>query len=229
MALQAVGSSLVSPASDNIHQNLSQKRDLSAGLPQKNSTVEARLVSEYYSSKSLSFEYTSKDGDTVSLSMESVEYSKSILEVAASGDENDMKKLIQYIKDIYDQMKKELLGGFLNSIGADVPEDQKVKDTAKTNTLQIPEEWNAENTSQRIADFAVSFFTIFKGKDDEFLSTIKAAVEEGFKQAREFLGELPDEVSGLIDDTYSLTMKKLDAWAEKQGIIVPGPAEEVVA
>ncbi len=32
------------------------------------------------------------------------------------------------------------------------------------------------------------------------------------------MGDLPEEVSSLVDDTWSLVMEKLDAWAVEQGI-----------
>ena len=141
-----------------------------------------------------------------------------------------MQKIIDYIKESYDQMRKELLKGFLKSVGVDVLEDEKVEKAEASDALEkLPEFWNAENTSQRIVDFAVSFLGIFKGSGDEFLSTIKAAIEEGFKQARDLLGDLPDQISNLVDDTYNLTMEKIDKWAEEQGISVPVSGEEVVA
>lgn len=225
MSLTAVGSPLLSSASDQQLHNRPQKYGNGAELPQKSYSVDARMVAEYYSSKSLSFEYTSKDGDTVSFSMESVEYSKSIMDVSANGNKDDMEKLINYIKDSYDQMRKDIIKGFLQSVGVEVPGNKKVKDAENTEPIQVPEEWNAQNTSQRIVDFAVSFYGIFEGSGDEFLSTIKAAVEEGFKQAREMLGELSDQVSGLIDDTYKLVMEKLDTWGSEQGIVNRVPVE----
>ena len=225
MSLNSVGSSLQSPLSEYQFQNRPQKNGSSADLPQKKYSVDARMVSEYYSSQSLSFEYTSKDGDTVSFSMESVEYSKSIMEISAEGSKDDMKELIDFIKDSYNQMKKDLIRGFLKSVGAEVPEDEQASEAEPAKELQIPEYWNAENTSQRIVDFAVSFSGLFEGSGDEFLSMIKDAIDEGFKQAREMLGDLPDEVSGLIDDTYKLVMEKLDAWGNEQGVAANSTAE----
>ena len=178
------------------------------------------MVAEYYSSQSISVEYTSKDGDSVSFSMESVQYAKSAMELSAGGDSEDMKALVDYIKDNFDRMRKEMIKGFLRSAGVEVPEDEKPEAVDQAPTLQIPEEWNAENTSQRIVDFAVSFFDAFKGSGNEFLNTIKSAVEEGFKQARDMLGELPGQVSDLISATYDLVMKKLDTWGTEQGITV---------
>jgi hypothetical protein len=225
MSLNSVGSSLQSPHSEYQFQNRPQKNGNSTDLSQRKYSIDARMVSEYYSSNSLSFEYTSKDGDTVSFSMESVEYSKSIMDVSAEGSKDDMKKLIDFIKGSYDQMKKDILKGFLRSVGAEVPEEEEVNKAKPTKELQIPEYWNAENTSQRIVDFAVSFSGLFEGSGDEFLDMIKNAIDEGFKQAREMLGNLPDEVSGLIDDTYKLVMEKLDSWGNGQNIANTVPLE----
>ena len=225
MSLSAVSSPIILPGSERYLEKKSQGFDNNSGLPRKNYSVNATMVSEYYSSQSLSFEYTSKDGDTVSFSMESVEYGKSVLDVAAEGGKEDMKKLVDYIKDTFSQMRREMIRGFLKSVGAEVPEDRSVEEKDSVQELQIPEYWNAENTSQRIVDFAVSFMDIFEGSGNEFLDTIKSAIEEGFKQAREMLGELDDQVSSLIDDTYSLVMDKLDAWGKEQGILSEEVAE----
>ncbi len=218
MSITAIGSPAVPSAADQKRFQYPDQFGKNSGLSGRQSSVSAKMVSEYYSSQSISVEYTSKDGDTVSFSMESVKYAKSSMELSATGNKDDMKALVDYIKDNFDQMRKDIIRGFLKSVGVDVPENEDVEKVEETETLQIPEEWNAENTSQRIVDFAVSFFDAFEGAGDEFLSTIKDAVEEGFKQAREMLGELPGQVSSLIDDTYELVMEKLDAWGVEQGI-----------
>ena len=228
MGLTAVGSSLPAPVFDNHSSNL-KKQDSGSQLPQKNYAIDARLMTEYYSSATMSFEYTSKDGDKVSLSMESVEYSKSIMDVAAAGNNDDMKKLVEYIKDNFDRMKKELLNNFLKNTGSEIPEDNQVSVPEAPVSSIVPEEWGADATSQRIIDFAVSFYGIFEGKGDEFLSTIKTAIDEGFKQARDMLGDLPDDVTSLIDSTYKQTMEKLDAWAVTQEIKLPEDAEKIAA
>lgn len=77
----------------------------------------------------------------------------------------------------------------------------------------VPEEWNAENTSQRIVDFALSFREIAHKQgmsDEEFMSTIKDAVSEGFRLAKHDLGAMPEASAKLFNDTYELTMKKFD-------------------
>ena len=176
-----------------------------------------RAVTEFYSSQKFAFEFTSKDGDTVSFSYESVEYHKAMLQIDGKGSKEDLKELAALIKEEYSRMKKELVHSFIRSTGGEIKESQK---TEKAKKLEVPEYWNAENTSQRIVDFSVAFFGAFKGEGEEFLDKIRSAIEDGFKQAREILGNLPDEVSGLINDTYDLVMKKLDSWAVGQGIQV---------
>jgi hypothetical protein len=82
----------------------------------------------------------------------------------------------------------------------------------------LPDYWNAENTSQRIVDFATSFLSIFKGSGADFLNTIKDAIDQGFSQAKDMFGDVPNAVSQLTDKTHALVMDKLDAWAKAQGI-----------
>lgn len=62
-----------------------------------------------------------------------------------------------------------------------------------------------EAVSQRIVDFAIAI----SGGDKSKLDTLKAAIDEGFKQAKKILGELPD----ISKQTYNLIMEKLDKWA----------------
>lgn len=78
----------------------------------------------------------------------------------------------------------------------------------------VPDYWNAENTSDRIVDFATSFAGIF-GDDPEFAETMVNAVAEGFKQANAVLGELPGAAGKLNRDTRDLVFGKLDKWLEE--------------
>lgn len=176
----------------------------------------------------MQIEYTSKDGDTVSLSMQSIEYSKSIVEFAAEGDSQKMDELIAYIKDSYAQMKKDMVNQFTKSLGGAVDE---VEQTPSVKKIEVPEEWNAENTSQRIVDFALSFYGAVDKQGNDFFEAIKGAIIDGFKQARDMLGDLPDEANELIDDTYSRVMEKLDSWAKTEEIVATTettPTQETV-
>jgi len=77
----------------------------------------------------------------------------------------------------------------------------------------VPEEWNADNTSQRIVDFAMQFRDAAKQSgmsDEDFMAQIKSAVQDGFRLAKNDLQDLPSSVAKLFNDTYQSTMDKLD-------------------
>lgn len=188
--------------------------------------ISANLEVEYLIDDKMSLQYTSKDGDTVTLSMESVQYQKAVLSVDASGNPDDMQRIVDYIMKQYKDMKDQIIKDFLKIQGGTV---DGANPADSTDGLAIPEYWNAENTSQRIVDFATQFFAGFKGAGEDFLKIIKDAIEKGFNQAKEMLGELPDAVSRLVSDTYDLVMKKLDQWAQDNGISTGGSEEDATA
>jgi hypothetical protein len=199
--------------SDGNNSNLSSNSSASSRL-------NATLESEYLSKQTLDIEYTSKDGDKVSFSMESVQYQKTMLQVDASGNQDDMNKIMEYLKEQYKSMKEALIKAFIESQGGTFDDTTAATQTDKTQATAVPEYWNAENTSQRIVDFATQFLDAFKGSSEEFLATIKDAIDAGFKQAKDLLGDLPDSVNTLVSDTHDLVMQKLDKWAESKGIDV---------
>ncbi len=92
----------------------------------------------------------------------------------------------------------------------------------------LPEYWNAENTSQRIVDFATSFYGVAESTGIEYYEMMRGAIEEGFNQAMGMLGERPDAVSNLSNATFELALEKLEAWAVEQGIDVGKDPEVTV-
>lgn len=68
---------------------------------------------------------------------------------------------------------------------------------------------SAEAVSNRIVDFAIAAC----GEDKTRLHEIKDAIEEGFRQAKNMLGGLPE----ISLKTYDLIMEKLDRW-ENEGL-----------
>ncbi|MBD3419900.1 MAG: hypothetical protein GF398_07270 [Chitinivibrionales bacterium] len=203
-----------SRTSPNVNQ-----RDAHQPAPAGN-RVQAVMTAQYYRSDSLTVEFESKDGDTVTLNYEHIEYQKKMSAISAdnlSREERDT--IVQRIANEFHAMKKGMLNSFLKSLGFDTGQTQQPSETgAQGEIAEVPEYWNAENTSQRIVDFAVSFYDAFEGAGEEFVSIIKGAVEDGFEQAREILGELPDAVNNLVGNTYDLVMEKLDTWSAEQGI-----------
>jgi hypothetical protein len=172
------------------------------------------LVSEKYSANKLLLNYTNGDGDSVTLSASSIDYQKAVM--AANGDATpeSWQKIIDDIKDEYVRMKGSIINAMFgsNEDQAQTVSDPKAFDESKA-IPGLPEYWNAENTSQRIVDFATSFIGMFQGSDNEFVSMIKDAIEQGFSQAKNILGNLPDPVGKLADKTHALVMDKIDKWA----------------
>jgi hypothetical protein len=188
------------------------KNDLSN--PFKNG-LSATFTNKYYSHTAFTMEFTSADGDTVSLSIDAVEYSASMLKLQSETDPEKIKDLAKFIKDEFHSMKNELLKVLFGKN----KEDTSVRQPEKT--FEIPEYWNAENTSERIFEFAVSFYDTVGLDGQEYLNQIKAAIDDGFKQAKEILGELPEKTGELVQSTYDLVMQKLDSWAKEKGITAP--------
>ncbi|MCL2101112.1 MAG: hypothetical protein FWH22_05305 [Fibromonadales bacterium] len=90
-----------------------------------------------------------------------------------------------------------------------------LKDGDSIQAADVPEYWNAENTSQRIVDFAMSFRSLAPElSDEEYIDQIRKAVELGYKLAKRDVGDLPGPSAKLFNDTYNLTMKKFDELVE---------------
>ncbi len=91
-----------------------------------------------------------------------------------------------------------------------------LKDGENIKAADVPEYWNAENTSQRIIDFAMSFRELAPElSDEEYIEQVRKAVDLGYKQAKQAVGDLPGPSAKLFNDTYNLTMKKFDELVEQ--------------
>jgi hypothetical protein len=253
-SVTALNPSLSNQNSFTLNPWESEKNALSANRGSRNGVLipqesrnAARLSSEYYSVDRLAVTYTNKDGDSVSLNMEHIEYQKAQIDVQTDGPGNDQdwQKIVEQIKNEFVRMKQDMIAKFMesvtgkkndeNGIGATpvVDGNDSVSRAETTDEIKgLPEYWNAENTSQRIVDFATSFLSMFEGKGQDFLNMIKGAIEEGFSQAQDMLGNLPDPVSKLVNDTHDLVFKKLEDWAKASGINVDddtGSTEQALA
>ncbi|MBI4667139.1 MAG: DUF5610 domain-containing protein [Nitrospinae bacterium] len=81
--------------------------------------------------------------------------------------------------------------------------------------------YSPEATAQRITDFALSFFPMFASqrKDlsyeeqvDEYQKMVEGAVDKGFKEALQILGDLPTEVADGVNKTKDLVSQSLSAF-----------------
>lgn len=182
---------------------------------------------QHLSVESLVVDYQNDDGDTVRFEWAHMQYRKGAM--TAQGfpvpamekgeDGNSMEKIMEEVKNSVLYLKKELIKAMVEANGGEFHDIDTEYTDEEVEALEakMPEYWNAENTSQRIVDFATSFFGQFgEGDVEQFVETIRGAIETGFGQAKEMLGELPGAVGGLIEKTYNLTMEKLDAWGQSQ-------------
>ncbi len=124
-------------------------------------------------------------------------------------DEVTMKRLREDSEKNVDALKKvivELLARQGYSVkrledGFEVDEQARVEAAA---LIADDGPMGPEAMSNRIVDFAKAL----AGGDSSKIGMLRGAIEEGFRQAGEMLGGLP-EVS---KRTYDLVMSKLDAW-----------------
>ncbi len=206
--------------------------------PKKNAITDGLYASsESLSGKYMSMDYTNKDGDKVHIEMASLQLQKNMAIVPVKNEqgsfisEDDLKEIMDNAKDSFLMLKKEIIKKFVEANGGeynDVEETSYDEEEVSKLEANMPEYWNAENTSQRIVDFATSFFGAFSEKSEnseEFLETIKGAIKDGFSMAHDEMGELPGSVGGLINKTHDLIMEKLDKWFED----ISSPKEDVNA
>ncbi len=180
--------------------------------------AQTTLEATYFSKDTLTVNYTNKDGDSVSLSMEHIEYQKTMLTYSGKVGSDEWKQIVDKVKDEFMQLQELIIKEFIDSLNG--KEGKKTEEVEKEyqEIEGLPAYWNAENTSQRIVDFAVSFYGIAESTGKEYYEMMRNAIEEGFNQAMGMLGELPDAVNDLSHRTFELALEKLEAWAVEQGI-----------
>lgn len=101
------------------------------------------------------------------------------------------------------------------------------ENTAEQGALSKLEDYfSPENTAMRILDVATSFFAVSEtgqtlGNNEaarqKFADFIGGAIDQGFKQARAILGNLPENIATGIDKTHSLIFSGLEDFV-KNGI-----------
>jgi hypothetical protein len=203
-------------------------QSLSASLDYKGTyeLAQTKNKTTYKSEEKFDFTYKSKDGDTLTINASrttSLTYTKNGTFNNAhikilSPEEGE--KLRSSLKQELIDYKEEIIKSFIESNGGNWKDIEGAAEATDADVEELeskmPEYWNAENTAQRIVDFATSFLSSFEGEDkSEFFKKIRAAIEEGFGQALSEMGELPSVVGKLADKTHSLVFEKLDAF-EKQ-------------
>jgi len=160
--------------------------------------------------------------DTLDISEEAAKKSDSVkekhkgqwknfdMDAFQTGIRNTLMQSMMQSKDALKSAGVEFAKYNSNSILYDL---SGIKDTEES---KVPDYWNAENTSQRIVDFAMSFRGLAPElSDEEYIEQVRAAVEKGFKLAKKDLGDLPGPTAKLFNNTYSSAMSKFDELLEK--------------
>lgn len=183
---------------------------------------------EYLSHEKLTLNYSTKDGDSFSFNYEKLQYqrvnyqasSNKALELGKNEDKENIKK---EIKELYDLVKENMIKELMKSLGAEIQRTNKSEKTEELKSPEIeglPEYWNAENTSQRIFEFAISFHSLSEQDTEGYYKMMRDAIISGYDEAIGEIGEVSNEVSALSQNTLELALEKLDNWAKEQGIDV---------
>ena len=87
-----------------------------------------------------------------------------------------------------------------------------VDETARIEALEMISE-GGSLSPEAVSDRIVEFAKAISGGDKEKYETLKAAIQEGFKEAEKILGGKLPEIS---QKTYEMVMEKLDKWAKEE-------------
>lgn len=131
------------------------------------------------------------------------------------------RQLLEQVQKSKDELAK---AGIRIRWSSDIPYQVDPQEKA----AEVPEEWGADKTSQRIVDFALSMRQSGRAKDlsdEEFIKQVRSSIEEGFRSAKSELKDLPGPSAKLFNDTYEAAMKKLDQtledWKNAKGSATP--------
>ena len=133
----------------------------------------------------------------------------------------DLTALQQVMKDqLAEQMRQAREALKAAGLDANLVSDILYAVDKDEKAAEVPEEWGADQTSQRIVEFALAFRGSAKDmSDEEFIGTIRKSIQDGFRSAKGDLKDLPGPSAKLFNDTYEAAMKKLDdtlaAWKKE--------------
>ena len=153
-----------------------------------------------------------QQGNSTTASSKPITYTTDQLNKIQALKDNTNQESTQLKQMVLDLLKKQ---GYSDSqISNKQLDEVKVdKDTqAQAQQLISPGgDLSAENVSDKIVEFAKAI----SGGDKSKLKELKAAIDEGFSQAKQALGggDMPD----ITNQTYKLIQDKLDAWEKDTG------------
>lgn len=198
---------------------LSQTSTLKETKTNGKTTIESTITEAYEEISLVSATYEQSEGEeTEKLGQYTVDLEK----VQAMKDEQDQRMLQLFSDTVKGTGLKQLGGirGILEKLraGEEVTlEIEFTEEDVEQAKIDVAEGgyWSAEETSDRLVDFAKAL----SGGNPEKAEMLKEAFVAGFKEVEEmFGGELPE----LSYNTYDLTMSKFEAWenGEETGLEV---------
>lgn len=125
--------------------------------------------------------------------------------------------VITKVEDIVNRkMRKEGVGVTEEFESPKLPKEEMTID-------EIQEYIKPQNVSGRIVDFTKDLYEMWKFNPpdveskgfDKFFNMLKGVIGEGFRQAREILGVLPEDIESMINEIYDLAMQGMDEWYEE--------------
>ncbi len=135
--------------------------------------------------------------------------------------QGDLNLLQQSISEVQNQVRDQLEHYFGLSGGQTEAQGIEFAPPENASASDLLEFFSPENTAERIVGFATSFFGDFQANNPDedteeqlnnFTNLISNAIEEGFAQARDILGDLSGEnqVAQNINRTFSLVTEKIE-------------------
>lgn len=123
------------------------------------------------------------------------------------------KNITDSIKD--PEIKKEFQEMFNDSENNDIDLEKRIDKIDK-----MLGKWSSDETAKRISSFVTGFYGYYTNKFnngektqdnlDSFMNFVTSAVDSGFSDAKNELGAISKEVSGIIKRTHKKVHKKLD-------------------
>jgi hypothetical protein len=182
-------------------------------------TPDANLRNENYKSLNIDRFGLSPDArNKVEWARAQFELNYQVLKSLNSANGFETTEEIFSFKGSYEFLQRASGGEWVSTAGAPVDETATEEAAEQDQLTNLQDYFSPENTAKRILDVATSFFgisEIAKAEGDteaarqKFSDFIGGAINEGFRQARNILGDLPEDVSDGIDKTHSLIFSGL--------------------
>lgn len=169
---------------------------------------------EAYGWQSETYEVKAKNSDGDSWESSGNQYSSAGYSVTAEvSGKGDLSGVFSQIESFLKDQEEKMAKLWREHLKGSSPVSLDPTATSSPTDALVPEYWNAENTSERIFQFATQFYEASGLSKEEYTEKITAAIKRGYKDARDMLGNLDPATSKLLEDTHQMTLDKVAKWA----------------